>query len=109
VGGLSVISESADTSGLLNWHDDAISEVFNTTRGNPYFAKIICAGVFRSAVFERDADITATEVRRATESAISGMGANSFAHLWQDGIPKGATRRFQHHYAIKPNAKKAAR
>ena len=83
----------APTSGLLNWHDDAISEVFNTTRGNPYFAKIICAGVFRSAVFERDADITATEVRRATESAISGMGANSFAHLWQDGIPKAAGER----------------
>jgi len=81
------------TSGLLNWHDDAISEVFNTTRGNPYFAKIICAGVFRCAVSERDADITATEVRRATESAISGMGANSFAHLWQDGIPKAAAER----------------
>lgn len=81
------------TSGLLNWHDDAISEVFNTTRGNPYFAKIICAAVFRCAVSERDADVTATEVRRATESATSGMGANSFAHLWQDGIPKAAAER----------------
>jgi hypothetical protein len=78
---------------LLNWHDDAVSEVFNTTHGNPYFAKIICARVFRSAVTERDADITATEVRRASDSAISAMGANSFAHLWQDGIPKAATER----------------
>lgn len=83
----------APTSDILNWHDDAISEVFNTTRGNPYFAKIICAGVFRSAVSERDADITATEVRRATESAVSGMGANSFSHLWQDGIPRAAAER----------------
>jgi len=77
----------------LNWHNDAISEVFNTTCGNPYFAKILCAGVFRRAVVERDADITAIEVRRATEAAISGMGANSFAHLWQDGIPKSASER----------------
>ena len=83
----------APTRGLLNWHDDAISEVFNTTRGNPYFAKIVCAEVFRSAVAERDADITAIEVRRATELAISRMGANSFAHLWQDGIPKSVGDR----------------
>ena len=81
------------THDLLNWHEDAVSEVFNTTHGNPYFAKIICARVFRSAVSERDADITATEVRRASESVISGMGANSFAHLWQDGIPKAVAER----------------
>ena len=80
----------APTRGVLNWHDDAVSEVFNITNGNPYFAKIVCAGVFESAVSERDADITAHEVRRATERAISGLGANSFAHLWQDGVPKAA-------------------
>ena len=81
------------TNGILNWHDEAISEVFNATRGNPYFAKILCAGVFRRAVSERDADVTAIEVRRALETAISSMGANSSAHLWQDGIPKLASER----------------
>jgi hypothetical protein len=81
------------TRSILSWHNDAISEVFNTTYGNPYFAKILCAGVFRRAVAERDADITSIEVRRSTEAAISGMGANSFAHLWQDGIPKSASER----------------
>lgn len=83
----------APSSKNLNWHDDAVSEVFNITRGNPYFANIVCGAVFRSAVAERDADITATEVRRATETAISGLGANSFAHLWQDGIPKPMNER----------------
>jgi AAA+ ATPase superfamily predicted ATPase len=81
------------TKGTLNWHNDAISEIFNTTSGNPYFSKILCASAFRRAVFEKDADITAIEVRRATEAAISGMGANSFAHLWQDGIAKSASER----------------
>lgn len=81
------------TNGVLNWHEDAISEVFNITRGNPYFAKIICAGVFRFAVTGRDSDVTATEVKRATESAISTLGANSFAHLWQDGISKAVGER----------------
>lgn len=78
---------------ILNWHDDAISEVFNSTNGNPYFTQIICAGVFRAAVSERDADITATEVRRSIEVQVSDLGANSFAHLWQDGVPKAADER----------------
>jgi hypothetical protein len=81
------------TEGLLNWHEDAISQVFNVTNGNPYFAKIVCAGVFRSAVSERDADITAREVKRATDTEVSVLGANSFAHLWQDGVPKAANER----------------
>ncbi|MCF1485040.1 ATP-binding protein [Agrobacterium vitis] len=81
------------TNGVLNWHEDAVSEVFNITRGNPYFAKIICAGVFRFAVTGRDSDVTATEVKQATESAISTLGANSFAHLWQDGISKAVGER----------------
>jgi DNA polymerase III delta prime subunit len=78
---------------LLYWHEDAISEVYNITRGNPYFTKIICSFVFDFAVSERDSDVTATEVRRATEAAISGLGANSFAHLWQDGISKALDER----------------
>lgn len=81
------------TKGTLDWHDDAIAEIFNTTSGNPYFAKILCSSAFRRAVLEKDADITAIEVRRATEAAISGMGANSFAHLWQDGIPRSVLER----------------
>jgi hypothetical protein len=81
------------TVGSLNWHDDAVSEVFNITNGNPYFAKIVCASVFRQAVVERDADITANEVHRAIESAISAFGAHSFAHLWQDGVPKPISDR----------------
>jgi len=81
------------TTGLFNWHEDAISEVFNVTYGNPYFSKIICAAVYRAAVSERDADITAMEVRRAVESIVSEMGSNSFAHLWQDGISKSVAER----------------
>ena len=72
----------------LNWHDEAISEVYNVTYGNPYFAKLICAGIFRRAVNERDSDITANEVKIAVDKEISALGANSFVHLWQDGIPR---------------------
>ncbi|MHB1220335.1 MAG: phosphoribosyltransferase-like protein [Alphaproteobacteria bacterium] len=81
------------TNGVLNWHEDAISEVFNITNGNPYFTKIVCAGVLRSAISNRDADVTAREVSRATEAEISVLGTNSFVHLWQDGVLKSAQER----------------
>ena len=76
------------THGQLNWHEEAVSEIYNVTDGNPYFAKLICAGIFRRAVRERDADIAVNEVTVAVDREISTLGANSFAHLWQDGIPK---------------------
>ncbi|MBY5714721.1 ATP-binding protein [Rhizobium leguminosarum] len=81
------------TAGIMNWHEDAIAEVFNASNGNPYFAKIVCAAVVESAVAARDTDITADEVRMATEAAISNLGSNSFAHLWQDGVPRPANDR----------------
>ena len=81
------------TNGVLTWHDDAVSEVFNISNGNPYFAKIVCDGVLRNAVAQRDTDITADEVKRATDAEISALGLNSFAHLWQDGNPRPAHER----------------
>jgi hypothetical protein len=81
------------SDGLIEWHDDAISEIYNLTNGNPYFTKLICAAVLRNAVRERDADVTAREVQSAVESEISTLDASSFAHLWQDGIFKPANER----------------
>lgn len=81
------------TAGTMNWHEDAIAEVYNASNGNPYFAKIVCAAVLESAVAARDTDITADEVKMATEAAISNLGSNSFAHLWQDGVPRPANER----------------
>ncbi len=76
------------TIGVIDWHDDAIAELFNITNGNPYFTKIACAAVLRQAISGRDADVTYEEVRRVVFDEISSLGANYFAHLWQDGIPK---------------------
>ena len=72
--------------GVLDWHLDAISEVFNLSSGNPYFAKIICREVMAHAVRERDADVTALEVRSVGPGAIDRLESNQFAHMWQDGI-----------------------
>lgn len=81
------------TASVINWHEDAIAEIFNTSNGNPYFAKIVCANVVQKAVEEKDTDITSDEVKSATDAAISSLGSNSFAHLWQDGIPRPSAER----------------
>ncbi len=81
------------TAGMLQWHEDAIADIFNVTNGNPYFAKIVCAAAYSSAVSQRDADISASETRIAIEREVSSLDANSFAHLWQDGIPKSPNER----------------
>ncbi len=74
------------SEGVLDWHLDAISEVFNLSSGNPYFAKIICREVMARAVRERDADVTALEVRNVAPTAIDRLESYQFAHMWQDGI-----------------------
>ena len=81
------------TAEIINWHDDAINEIFEATNGNPYFTKVICASVLRSAIRRRDADVTANEVRQAIEREISNWSENSFMHLWQDGIFKPLDER----------------
>ena len=81
------------TRDVLNWHEEAVSEVYNIANGNPYFAKLVCAGIFQRAVSERDSDITAREVESLVNREISTLGANSFVHLWQDGIPRAEEER----------------
>ncbi|TIL91336.1 MAG: hypothetical protein E5Y73_17630 [Mesorhizobium sp.] len=74
------------SAGFLEWHLDAIAEVYDLTNGNPYFSKIICSKVFARALREHDVDITREEVREAINTEISRFDDNLFAHLWQDGI-----------------------
>lgn len=78
---------------VVQWHDSAISAIFNETNGNPYFTNLLCSRVLREAVRLRDTDVAAEEVRDALEVEISSLDANSFAHLWHDGIFKPLAER----------------
>lgn len=73
------------SEGVLTWHSDAVSAVFNMTNGNPYFSKIICKQVAARAVAERDGDVTAREVERAVTTGVAALDTNAFMHLWEDG------------------------
>lgn len=77
---------TAPVAETLRWHDSAISKLFALTNGHPYYTKLICSRVYNTAVSEKDADITVTEVQRSYDRLISILDTNSFAHLWKDGI-----------------------
>lgn len=73
----------------LNWHESALTELFNHTNGHPYYTKLVCGRIFQNAIADRDAEITVDEVRRAIPGLIHSLDVNAFAHFWKDGIPAG--------------------
>lgn len=74
------------SEGFLEWHDDAIAEIYALTNGNPYFSKIICSKVYARALREHDVDVTREEVADAVRIEVSRFDENLFSHLWQDGV-----------------------
>jgi hypothetical protein len=74
----------------ITWHPSALNALFDCTNGHPYYTKLVCGEIFRKAVQERDAEITASEVAVGIARSIASSGSNSFTHLWKDGI--GGTR-----------------
>lgn len=72
--------------GHLNWEDSALTEVYNSTAGHPYYTKLLCAKVFSTAVSERDTEIIVADVKHALNRRISELDTNAFAHFWKDGI-----------------------
>jgi hypothetical protein len=90
------ISESDDFQHLVRepsrtvvqWDDGAINGMFNETNANPYFTNLLCSRILREAIRRRDTDITTEEVKASLDAEIASLDANSFAHLWRDGISK---------------------
>ena len=70
----------------LNWHKDAIKELFYLTNGHPYYTKLICANVFLAAVKNRDSEIGVREIDSAVVRLVDKIDTNSFMHHWKDGI-----------------------
>lgn len=73
-------------SGLLNWDEAAINELFNLTNGHPYYTNHLCSKIVAISVVERDTEIIASDVRHALNVLVPELDTNSFAHMWKDGI-----------------------
>jgi hypothetical protein len=77
----------------LDFSDAAIHSIYELSAGNPYFAKLVCGYLFTNMVGRRDCHVTPMEVNDAVRKALIEVGANSFAHFWEDGIAEPDARR----------------
>ena len=70
----------------LTISDAALDELFVSSAGNPYFAKVLARQLFADMVENRYSDASEVDMGIATEHTLSSIGANSFAHFWTDGL-----------------------
>ena len=72
-----------------NWltiNDAALDELFVSSAGNPYFAKLLASQLFSDMVENRYSDASEFDMSAAINKALTSIGANSFAHFWIDGL-----------------------
>lgn len=73
-------------SGTLEYTEDSLNILHEITAGNPYFTKLVCQNIFRTAVDRSDCYITRTEVNDAVNTAVMEAKINTFQHFWEDGL-----------------------
>ena len=72
--------------GYLNYSDEAIEKIFHASNGNPYFANLICANIWKNAYKFKDYDIDVHFVNDAITTIINSFQKSHFEHFWSDGI-----------------------
>ena len=70
----------------LTISDAALDELFDSSAGNPYFAKLVATELFEYLVENRFSDASEVDVATAINNALKKIGANSFTHFWTDGL-----------------------
>lgn len=70
----------------LTISDAALDELFESSAGNPYFAKLLASALFTYMVENRYSHASEIDVSIAIDNALTTIGSNSFAHFWTDGL-----------------------
>lgn len=73
-------------SPYINFTDEAIDIIFNHSNGNPYFANLICAEIFKIAYKLKDSEIDTHLVKEAISLIINSSNKDHYVHYWSDGI-----------------------
>ena len=80
----------------LTISETALKELFNSSAGNPYFAKMLAAQLFSNMVENRDSDVGEFDAKKAIQDVLKTIGSNSFTHFWADGLVKATEDTNQH-------------
>lgn len=74
------------TKDVLFFDQDAISEIFELTAGNPYYANLLCSRIFRFMFNEQDYYVSKGDVIKAAKLLATEDKEKSYNHFWTDGI-----------------------
>ena len=72
----------------IEFNDAAINALYEITEGHPFYTKLICSEIYKTACNERNAYITKDNVEKAVQVIIEALDLNAVSHLWIDGINK---------------------
>ncbi len=81
----------------LTINDSALNKLFESSGGNPYFAKLLATELFTHMVQNRYSDASEIDVALAIEHTLHNIGSNSFAHFWTDGLVEASDQIDEQH------------
>ena len=70
----------------LSISETALEDLFLSSAGNPYFAKLIASQLFSDMVETRSSDASEVDMNEAIGKTFASASANYFAHFWTDGL-----------------------
>lgn len=71
---------------FINFLDDSIDKIFFESNGNPYFANLICANIFKISYNFKDTEVDSQLVTQALTTIINSSQKSHFEHYWADGL-----------------------
>ena len=81
----------------LTISDAALNELFESSAGNPYFAKLLATELFSHMADNRYSDASEIDVAIAIDNTLRNIGSNSFAHFWTDGLVESSDEIDEQH------------
>ncbi|UUC48220.1 ATP-binding protein [Pseudomonas citronellolis] len=77
---------TAPLQGVMEFSDEAILSLYETTEGNPFYTKFIAKNLYRKMCDKRCSFISADEMNDAIRDAIASIETINVNHFWSDGI-----------------------
>jgi len=74
------------TQGIIEFSDESISEIYEKTEGNPFFAKFICDKLFKLACDRKDSYVSIDETKEAIIDSLESLDLINVNHFWKDAI-----------------------
>ncbi len=70
----------------INFSDNAVNLIYESSNGNPYFTNLICSQLFKDCYNKKDSEVDILGVKTAINLIVDSEQKGHFAHFWGDGL-----------------------